>query len=92
MIASNLCIAEYETLQLQLLPLDANRPDVSDACVARLSLDRASAANSVSRQMLSDLESAFRFIESSPAIRVLLVDGGSCKHFCGQSHSLMQPD
>jgi enoyl-CoA hydratase/carnithine racemase len=51
--------------------------------LAVLTLDRPEAANTISRQLMADVNRALDAIDAEPDIRVLLVTGAGDRHFCG---------
>jgi enoyl-CoA hydratase len=63
---------EYETIRLE-------RRDG----IATLTLDRPQAANTISRQLMADVNRALDQLDVETAIRVLLVTGAGDRHFCG---------
>ncbi|HEX2466390.1 MAG TPA: enoyl-CoA hydratase/isomerase family protein [Thermoanaerobaculia bacterium] len=63
---------EYETI----------RVDRRDG-LAILTLDRPEAANTISRQLMADVNRALDGIDAEPEIRVLIVTGAGERHFCG---------
>jgi enoyl-CoA hydratase/carnithine racemase len=64
---------EYETI----------RVDRRDDGVAILTLDRPEAANTISRQLMADVNRALDAVEADAGIRVLIVTGAGERHFCG---------
>ena len=63
---------EYETIRVE------RRDDI-----AILTLDRPEAANTISRQLMADMNRALDAIDAEPEIRVLIVTGAGDRHFCG---------
>jgi enoyl-CoA hydratase len=51
--------------------------------LAVLTLDRPEAANTISRQLMADVNRALDGVDAEPGIRVLLVTGAGERHFCG---------
>ena len=65
-------MSEYETIRVE------RRDDI-----AILTLDRPEAANTISRQLMADVNRALDAIDAEPEIRVLIVTGAGDRHFCG---------
>lgn len=63
---------DYETIRVE------RRDDI-----AILTLDRPEAANTISRQLMADVNRALDAIDAESEIRVLLVTGAGDRHFCG---------
>ena len=64
---------EYETIRLD------RRGDGT----AVLTLDRPEAANTISRQLMADMNRALDAIDADAEVRVLIVTGAGERHFCG---------
>jgi enoyl-CoA hydratase/carnithine racemase len=70
-MTSNLDVPTYADLRLEV-----------DGAVARLTMARPEKANALSRRQLEDLRAAAAWIDGSPTIKVVLLDGEG-RHFCG---------
>jgi enoyl-CoA hydratase/carnithine racemase len=64
---------DYETIRLER----------RDDGIALLTLDRPEAANTISRQLMADVNRALDAVDGDAEIRVLLVTGAGDRHFCG---------
>jgi enoyl-CoA hydratase len=64
---------EYETIRLER----------RDDGVAVLTLDRPEAANTISRQLMADVNRALDQVDGDSGVRVLIVTGAGERHFCG---------
>jgi enoyl-CoA hydratase/carnithine racemase len=65
-------MTEYQTIRLE-------RRDG----LAFLTLNRPEAANTISRQLMADVNGALDELDGEPDIRVILVTGSGDRHFCG---------
>lgn len=65
-------MSEYQTIRLE-------RRDG----VASLTLNRPEAANTISRQLMADVNAALDELDGDQEIRVILVTGAGDRHFCG---------
>jgi len=64
---------EYETIRL----------DRRDDGIAILTLDRPEAANTISRQLMADMNRALDAIDADAGVRVVILTGAGERHFCG---------
>jgi enoyl-CoA hydratase/carnithine racemase len=64
---------KYETIRVER----------RDDGVAILTLDRPEAANTISRQLMADVNRALDAVDADAGIRVLIVTGAGDRHFCG---------
>lgn len=75
-----------------MLELDTVRLASEDG-IATLVLERPEAANTISYELMADMNSALDHVETDDSIRVLLVTGAGDRHFCGGAdlRSILKP-